>query len=176
LFFSYSPHYILVFIAYITYINVLFFIVLYLWWWDKLSKIIKIVHPFFGIAGGAEKVVLTLARRIADKYGSCEVHTSWFDHSKFDKYIKGTGIKLVTLRDKPYFNYFFGFKFNPFLVSDMIRLSKKIGGCDVLLATNWPANIATFLAKRRNKSIKKIVYHAFEVDSGLYHNLLFGKD
>jgi glycosyltransferase involved in cell wall biosynthesis len=138
---------------------------------------IKFVNPFFDIYGGAEKILLALAKEISMHNHSIEIYTSWFNE-KFREYISGYDIKVITVRDKPRNTPFFGKKFNPFLLDDMMRLSKMIQGeCDVLLCNNWPSNIAGYEAIRSGIVKPKLaVYLCLEPDHGLYHNELFGKD
>jgi glycosyltransferase involved in cell wall biosynthesis len=135
------------------------------------------VNPFFDIYGGAEKILLSLAKEISLHNHSIEIYTSWFNE-KFREYISGYNIKVITVRNKPRNSPFFGRKFNPFLIHDMMKLSKMIKGeCDVLLCNNWPSNIATYYAiKSGNVHPKLNVYVCLEPDHGLYHNELFGKD
>jgi glycosyltransferase involved in cell wall biosynthesis len=131
---------------------------------------IKIVYPFFDVYGGAERIILALAQELCKKH-IVEIYTSWMTPS-FKTYVKGYSItKLrITPRNTP----FFGKKFNPLLINDMLRLAKRIKGkCDVLVSSSWPSNIATYYSKCEAR-LKLFI--CFEPDNGLYHNQLFGKD
>lgn len=138
---------------------------------------IALVHPFFDMYGGAEKVLFVLANAIAKEYGSCEIYTSWF-HEDFAQYL-GENVFVKTARNEALQSETFGQKFNPALVKDMKTLGTMMtGNFDVIIATHWPSNIAVnhALTKAKTATATKTLYYCFEVDNGLYHQEIYGKE
>ncbi|MBN1645253.1 glycosyltransferase family 4 protein [Candidatus Woesearchaeota archaeon] len=135
-----------------------------------MEKKISVVHPFFTQYGGAEKVVLDMAKHFVDKYGECNLYTSVFDKS-FEKTVRGVkDLNIIALKRKVVGKAIFGDKFNPFLLVDMLRLSRKIKKSDFIITTNWPSNIPVYLSKRffNNKTTPSFFF-CFEPDHGLHH-------
>jgi glycosyltransferase involved in cell wall biosynthesis len=135
-----------------------------------MERKISIIHPFFTQYGGAEKVVLDMVKHFSSKYGECNLYTSVFDKA-FEKTVKEVkGLNIITLKKKVLGKTIFGNKFNPFLLVDMLRLSRKIKKSDFIITTTWPSNIATYLSKTffNNKNTKSL-YFCFEPDHGLHH-------
>lgn len=135
-----------------------------------IRKKISIIHPFFTQYGGAEKVVLDLAKHVAKKYGSCHIYTSVINKSFKNITNNIPGVEFIVARKKVFGKSLFGYKFNPFLLLDMIKLSKKIEKSDYTICTNWPSNIASYLSRKFfGNSNSKSIYLCFEPDHGLHH-------
>lgn len=135
-----------------------------------MKKKISIVHPFLIQYGGAEKVVLDMAKHFAIKYGECNLYTSVFDKS-FERVINRVkGLTVISLKQTVFGKAIFGNKFNPFLLIDMLRLSLKIKKSDFIITINWPSNIATYLSKTFfNNLITPSLFLCLEPDHGLHH-------
>src|SRR3989344_5182367 len=140
---------------------------------------IAVIHPFFDVYGGAEKIVFSLLEAVVKKYGSgsCELYTSWFVDS-LKNYLP-SGVVLKTVRDQPLQSVVFGQKFNPALVRDMNQIGKQLSGhYDVILATHWPSSLAVdaSLVRFKTATANKTISYCFEVDNSLYHQEIYGKE
>ncbi len=140
---------------------------------------IAVIHPFFDVYGGAEKIVFSLLEAVVKKYGSgsCELYTSWFVDAL--KHYLPSGVVLKTVRDQPLQSVVFGQKFNPALVRDMNQIGKQLSGhYDVILATHWPSSFAVdaSLVRFKTATANKTISYCFEVDNGLYHQEIYGKE
>ena len=112
---------------------------------------IAVIHPFFDMYGGAEKIIFSLLEVIVKRYGSCELYTSWFVDNL--KHYLPSGVVLKMVRGRPLHSLIFGQKFNPRLVRDMNQIGKRLSGhYDVILTTHWPSSFAVDAALVRFKT------------------------
>jgi len=105
------------------------------------------------------------------------LYTSWFVDNL--KHYLPSGVVLKMVRGRPLHSLIFGQKFNPRLVRDMNQIGKRLSGhYDVILTTHWPSSFAVDAALVRFKTAtaNKTISYCFEVDNGLYHQEIYGKE
>ena len=116
-----------------------------------MSKKIAIFHPYLNIRGGAERKLLFICQKLIENHFNVELFVFRFDKEKTFHEIIPSQLKITEIRS-----------FHKLIWVLKIFFRIKKGEFDLLIASNYPANLPLILYKRFSPK-KKTVWICNEV-------------